>query len=1098
MFLRSVRSTFARFLAILAITALGVGFFTGLKSSYPAMETTADDYLRRQHFSDFQLLSTLGFTQEDVEAFASLPGVAEAEGACFADLFGILRGRRDVYHLMSLPARTDLPVLTWGRMPETEDECLADSRVFGRKDVGRVITFAEDNDEEILATVKPRSVTIVGLARSPRYISSYRGDTSLGSGSVRAFLYLLPEAFDSEAYHELRLWCDLPGEIYSDEYAAARDRLKPEIEALLNSRAAARQAELKTLAEEKMAEAKLAIDNGRADYEAGKIESERKLDDALLQLEQAQAELVRGQREVDSGRAALEEGMSRIPAAREELEAARRDLESRREELASGRETLAASARELEAGEAELAQGRLQLEAYKAMTLEPYVRAVAAAEAQLLLTQAAINELADDPNASPAILAALQLRLTQRQAALEAARAELAAQATQFDAQEEELAAAERQLAEGRAQMEAAQAELDAGAAAIEEGFAQLEAAQAELDAAEAAYPERLRQLNEAQAQIDAGWTQLAEGREAYEQGRQEAAQELAEAEQKLLDAERELEEAAEGLEERLRLEVYALDRESVQGYRTFQNDIRIIDGLADVFPVFFTLVAALVCVTTMTRMVYEERTQIGTLKALGCREAAIMGKYLLYAGSASLLGCLLGFFLGTTMVPYIVWYAYGIIYEYAKLEFYFSPLMICLSTAVSVLGTLFVTWLACRRELREKPSELIRPRAPRSGRRILLEHLGPFWSRLPFLTKVSIRNAFRYPLRVWMMLLGIGGCTALMVAGFGARDSIARIAEYQFNDIYLYDISVSLDTDKLPPENASALWDDTADRFALVRQEPVTVSFAGREMSTRVTAAEQGALDGVIRISDAEGDLPFPAPGEIVVTEKIAEKLGLSVGDRLELKRDDGESVELAVSGLCRNYLGHGVYVDAASLAECRMNTALLCLPAWIDAGEFGAGLRSQAGVTYVSLSAAERETVERSMASIDLVVLLVVVCSAALALITVYDLTNINLLERMREVATVKVLGFLPWESASYILSENVLLSVLGAAIGLLLGKQFHAVVIHAIVVDYMSYDVRIAPWSYVLSFAATIAFTLLTNLLMLRRLDGINMAESLKSIE
>lgn len=496
--------------------------------------------------------------------------------------------------------------------------------------------------------------------------------------------------------------------------------------------------------------------------------------------------------------------------------------------------------------------------------------------------------------------------------------------------------------------------------------------------------------------------------------------------------------------------------------------------------------------------MVGEERTEIGTLKALGYSAGAIASKYLLYAGSAAFLGCMAGFLLGSALIPWVVWVAYGIIYDYAKLDFYISPLMGGLSLAAAVLGTLLVTWLACRFELREKPAELIRPKAPKAGKRILLERLTPVWKRLSFMAKVSLRNAFRYPLRVLMMLLGIGGCTALLVAGFGARDSVAHISDDQYGEIFFYDLAVSIDPEDFASDaEAERLWSAEADGV-MTWQEPVTLTAGAYSKETHAIAASEAGLGGLIRLSDRKGALPFPGKGEAVVTEKIADVLHLRVGDSIGLRLDDGTERTLRVSGVCRNYLSHYVYFDAASIDSPRNNTALLRAREGTDPDRLGARLRGEEGVRYVTLTRQERESMEQSFDSINMILLLVVLCSAALAFITLYNLTNINIMERTREIATVKVLGFTPGETAEYVLRENFLLSFLGALLGLFLGKGLHSLIIRALVVENMSCEKRVAPLSYAMALVLTLVFTALTNLVMRGKLEKVNMAESLKSVE
>ena len=1083
MLLRSIRRSLGRYLAILGIVALGVGFFAGLKSSFPAMRRMADDYWRQQPFHDFQLLSTLGFTEGDRAAFEEADGVAAAEGAFFADAYVEHGGERTVCRFMSITERVDVPELTAGRMPRGTGECLGDNRVFSESDLGTELTLGEDNDADTRALFTRGSFTIVGLARSPRYISSERGDTTLGSGRIDGFVLLTPQAFDSEAYHELLLFCELPGGIYSEEYDDARAHAEGRVKTLENTLGTARLRELRAEADEKLADGRRELDEARQEYRDKRAETEKQLADALRELEDGEAELARGQQELDDGREKLDSGMAQLPAARQQIEENRALLDQKQAELEAGRA-------QLEAGEEELEMGAIALEAYKAAALAPYAEQIAVLGGEIAALQNSISAAQNAPGGE-LLLPALQARLQEKNAALAEARQGYASAEAEFAPQEAELAA-------GRQQLAAARAELQSGEAALKDGYAQLDAAEGKINAAEAAYPKHLQELEDGQRKLDEAAIRLEEGRAEYENGVREAEEGFAEAEQKLADAEAELADAAKEADEKLKLELYTLDRGSNQGYLTFDSDIRIIDALSDVFPIFFVLVAALVCITTMTRMVGEERTVIGTMKAMGYSTAVTMSKYLLYAGSAALLGCVLGYFLGTLLIPFLVWFSYGIIYDYARLEFYFSPLMYALCLLVTVPGSLLVTYLVCRRELQEVPAELMRPKAPKKGRRILLERVTPLWKRLPFLTRLSLRNAFRFPARVLMLLLGIGGCTALLVAGLGARDSIARISTYQYEEIMLYDLEVDLDEESFASDDeAAALWAEDCADWALTRQESVTLAFGEKEKSTRMIAAAPGALEGLISLHDANGELPFPGKGEAVVTKKIAETLSLRVGDSFTLTTDGGEELTLRVTGVCENYLRHFVFVDLDALSA-RPNAALLRCGEGQDPAALGAALRAEEGVSYVSLTRQERELMEDSMRSMDLLIALVVVCSGALAFITLYNLTNINIMERVREIATVKVLGFYRKETAAYVLRENVLLAVLGAFFGLFLGKGLHYIIIRALVVDYMSFDVRITALSYCLAFAVTMLFTLLTNAAMHRHLAAVDMAESLKSVE
>ncbi len=1068
---RSIRGSLGRFLAILAIVALGVGLFAGIKSSQPDLLRSLDSYYRGQHMYDFQLLSSLGFTEEDAEAFRELPGVAEAEGACFADAWAALDGGEEaVWYFQSLTEAVAAPVLTAGRMPENDGECLGDDRNFSEADLGKALTLSAQNSEDTLDLLPGRSYTLVGLARSPRFISRERGSTDLGSGKREGFVFLRPGAFHSDGvYLELLLWCDLPGEIYSETYSDARRSLRPAVEALLNRRGLTRQAELREEHSGELRDARKELDDGWAEYRAGKRKSERELASALRTLTASREQLDAGWRMLAENEQTLEKEEKRVAAER-------RALTEKQAELT-------ADMTELQTEHADLLTRLSTFELNRTTALSPYTTELAGAAAALVELET--MQLDPENDMDPAVL---DFMITAARTRVDTARQALKNAADAYDEAHAD------ELEELTAELKDVTDELST----LTDDYAELQTQDMTLSAEEELLPETRKQLESARKDLQDGEARLAAGWTEYEEGRAKAEKELAEALVKLEDGERAWADGMAELEASLLLTLYTLDRNANTGYVGFENDTVIIDSLADVFPVFFVLVAMLVCVTTMTRMVNEERTQIGTMKALGYSSGAIMAKYLLYTGLSALLGCLSGFFLGSTGLPYFVWHAYNIMYHYTGLRFGYSGRMLAGCLTVSVAGSLLATWLAGRSALAEKPAELIRPKAPAAGKRVLLERIPALWARLPFLTKVSLRNAFRHPVRVLMMILGISGCTALMVAGFGIRDSISFVAEYQYEEIALYNISVMLDTDKAGPE-ISKLWDGWAGAYALVRNEEVSLIGGTQEKRTELISGS-GTEIGQILSLHGEGGAPvaWPEPGSCVITEKLADVLSLRAGDALTLRRESGAELHLRVAGVCKYYVGHAVFADAGSVPGWTPNRALIRSAEGEDPELRAAELRAGEGVSYVSLTQTERDMMESSMSSLDLIVLVLVFCSGALAFITLYNLTNINIMERIREVATVKVLGFMPGETARFVLSENLLLSFLGALCGLVLGKLLHLFILNQVHVDYLSFDVRVAPLSYAVSFAVTLVFAALTNLIMRRKLDQVNMAESLKSVE
>lgn len=1099
MLLRSIKGSLGRYLAIVAIIALGVGFYAGLQSSQPAMLETADSYMHDQRMYDFQLMSTLGLTGGDVAAFKQLEGVEYAEGAYFADALAVLGSHEEPYRFMSITETVCTPYLTEGRMPENANECLGDAGAFSSDDIGRRISISDLNDEDTLGFFAEREFTIVGLAKSPRYISHDRGSTSLGSGNLSGFVLLTAEAFDQEVYQEILLYCDLPGEMYSTEYIPARDKLEPEVKALLNSRGAMRYKQLRSEADKELAEARAELDEGWEEYHEGEDEVQKELSSARAKLYQGQKEIDDGLKEIEQRQKEIDEGWEQIPGALQEIEENRAMLDEKEKELQQGKAALEPAIAEIQAGEQQLAQGKAQLETAKKAVLWPYEQTIAIIDAEISQTQQEIDALDPEDLGYEARLAILNARMEQLQGRRETAVAARDSAAEKFAPQEAEIAAAEAELNEAKAQVAAAQAEIAAGEQAIAEGRAQLDAAEAEIENSKVTMTEGQKQLDEGRVQLEQAQRQVNQGWTDYQEGKAQAEQELADGKKELEDAEAELAQAIIDTDEKLKLEVFTLNRETNSGYVTFENDTSIVTAVAGAFPVFFVLIAALVCVTTMTRMINDERTQIGTLKAMGFSGRVIMRKYLWYSGSAAFVGCVLGFVLGVTVIPWIIWYAYNIIYSYTTLKLYFSVGMCVVCMAVALLSTILVTVLTCRKELSERPAELIRPKAPKAGKRILLERIKPLWKRLSFLSKVTLRNAFRHPSRVMLMMLGVGGCTALLVAGFGVKDSIADVPDYQYGEISRYEMLVNYDPDVLDTDGkAEALWKDRADAWALSYQVNAELENETGSHSVKLVAAQGTALKNVVSLQDDSGELSYPGKGEAVVTEHLADLLEISVGDQVTLETDDGDSLRLTVTGIAKNYLSHYIYVSPETVPGAKNNAAYLC-DASEDSGEgLAAWLRSQDGISYVSLTLREKETVRQSMQSLNMIVVLVVVCAAALAFIVLCNLTNINIMERVREVATVKVLGFYPGETASYILRENLLLSILGGAVGLLLGKLLHRFVMELIQVDYMCYDVRVSALSYLLAFGITVLFAAGANFAMSFKLEKINMTESLKSVE
>ncbi|MBD5161289.1 MAG: FtsX-like permease family protein [Oscillibacter sp.] len=1277
--LREIRQSMGRYLAILAIVGLGVGFFAGLRACQPDMMATGIRYLEEQKLYDFRLLSTLGFTQEDVDFFAAREGVAAARGAVYTDfLTEIQEGTQVVVKAHSLTDGINLPRLTAGRMPEAPDECLGDAKYFLEEDLGKVLPVSADNDEDTRELLRCDGYTVVGLAWFPYYLNYERGTTSLGTGSVAAAVYIPEDGFDFEAYYEIFLTMEDMGEVYSEAYDQRREQLEPEMEALLDERAEARYTSLYDDAMEEIADAEREIADGWSDYRREKADAEAELDDAYRELtdgeadyEQGRADYEQGQADYEQGRADYEQGLRdyadgqrKVEDAERELEDAERELADAEQEAADGERKLADARKELDDGWADYRQAQADAErelndAYQKLLdgeqeyqegLEEYQdgvrkleeaeeeiaggekelqdgeRELSEAEAELDAARRRLQSADRELSASRARLEAAEAQLAEAKAAYErslqefeagkpfldeaaiaAMEAQFAAAKAELDRNAAELAAgwrayeegqgtyrdgldeyqdgasrvaqARRELEDARSELEKGKEELESGQKELEDAWQKLVDARKELDDGwaeyndagaeadreledalqklndgEADYADGVRELEDGKRELEDGRRKLSDAQQElrdaqreledarrkledarreledardeldrapgelsdarrelddgwteYHDGRADADREFADAERELRDAEQELDDAREKLKDLKRATTYMLTREANTGYACFENDTSIVAAVSVVFPVFFFLVAALVCMTTMTRMVDEQRTQIGVLKALGYGGGQIMAKYLFYSGSAALVGSLLGYELGVVGLPWVIWEIYGMIYGFAPLEKVPLPQLVTVSFASALLCSMGATWMACRMELKRQASELIRPKTPRAGRRVFLEYITPLWRRLSFLHKVSARNVLRYRSRLIMMVLGIGGCTALLCTGFGIRDSIAHVADDQFDEITLYDYAVTFHDGQTPASAEAYLraygW--TGDEGLLVHSGSVDVMTKDGSKSAYLVSSSTGSLEGFLSLHSGGEAVAYPGPGEVVLNSGLAESLGLAPGDSVRLRDGDLGVMEAVVSAVCDNYVFNYAYVSAETyrqqLGEEPEYGALYVLAhEGADPYEEGALLLEDEDVGAVTVNAATRSRVDSMLSRLDYIVVVIVLCAAALAFIVLYNLTNINVTERVREIATIKVLGFHQNEVAAYVFREINILSVLGSLAGLGMGKALHTFVMAQIKIDSMTFACRISWPSYLISFAMTMVFTLVISMGMRPRLRRIDMAESLKSIE
>ncbi|MDE5804318.1 MAG: FtsX-like permease family protein [Lachnospiraceae bacterium] len=1026
--LREIKQSLGRYLAILAIVALGVGFFSGLKVTMDSMVVSADNYLSEAQLFDYRLLSTLGFEEEDVEALAAKDGVRAVEGALSVDIIFINeQGNESVIKAHSLSEKINKVVLTAGRLPESGDECVVDGNLYGESAIGSKVILAESNSEEDLDHFTYREYTITGIVQAPYYIQFERGNTSLGNGRVSGFMYLLPEGFQMDYYTEIFVKFDTDYLIYSKEYESFIEEKKAVWESYCE-------------------------EQGQRRYDAVLKEANEELADAETELADKK-----------------EEAETELLDARKELEEAEEKIADGEAELADGEEQLADSRKQLADGRKQLADGEKQIEE---------------AEAELAEREAE--------------LAAAGEKIAESEAALEAMRQEYGAYAqvpqiaAQLAAAEQELLQAKQQFAMGEAALVAAREEIETAKKELADNRRELAEAEKEIAEAEEELADARQELLDAKEELADGWQEYNDAYEEFET-------EIADAEEKLADARAEIEDIKTP-------DTYVLGRDTNVGYACFENDSSIIDGIANVFPVFFFLVAALVCMTTMNRMVEEQRTQIGVLKALGYSEASIMGKYLFYSGSAALIGSVAGFFVGTIMLPYVIWVVYKIMYRLGSFYYVFDAKLALISLIVAICCTMGTTWFSCRQEFKEVAASLMRPKAPKAGKRVFLERVSLVWKRLNFLQKVSVRNVFRYKKRFFMMIIGISGCTALLVTGFGIKDSIKNIARKQYEEIHVYDLSISLQEDYRADKEKEAIRviEEYGLTYLPAYETTLDLEIAGQIKSVNlVVIQEPENLDGFISLHTGSGKpIEYPKAGEAVIANQIADNYKVGIGDEIWLYDEDRNAIRVTISGICENFVYNYIYIAPETYEEQigvpDYKTLYANVPEEADLHQTAAAVMQAENISTVSVNEDFKERFTSMMGNLDYVVVVIILCAAALAFIVLYNLNNINITERLREIATIKVLGFYQRETAQYVFRENTVLAGIGCVVGLFLGKLLHAFVMQEAKIDMVSFDVHIQWTSYFYSIILTFVFAWLVNRMMTGKLNRINMAESLKSVD
>ena len=1073
---REIRRTLSKFLSIFAIVALGVAFFAGIKATCPDMKITADKYFDEYRLMDIKLVSTMGFNEDDINTIKKVPGINGVLPAYSIDTIVNVDKEDLVIKVLSLPVdkmnNTDESYinrvkLVEGRYPEKPGECLAEKGKMLNPGIaiGSKLKLNSGESKDISESLKNTEYTIVGFIETPYYISFERGTSSIGNGKVNSFILVPKEDFKMPVYTEVFLTVKGARELftYGDNYNEAVKPVKKALEDKGKVRADIRYEEIISEANKKLQDSRNEIKEAENKQKSELKKAEEKLQDAKIKIANGEKELQDKERETNKS-------------------------------LSDGEAKIADGYKKLQDG---YAQYNLQLENFNAAKTQ--------AEKEFLSADEKINAAEKQISEQETQLNGMKQVLTTNKNLSEAERAELEAKVKAYD---EQLAVAKQQLETSKTQLSSKKTELAEGEAKLISGKQALDNNKKQLQDQETKLQANKikaeSEFEKAHNKLEASKVELQQGIKDFEKGKKESDEKIADGYQKLSDAEEEVKKLEKPL-------WYVLDRNMHIEFVDYGKAAERVDAIAQVFPVFFFLIAALVCLTTMTRMVDEQRIYIGTLKALGYSKMSIAAKYMVYAMLASASGSIFGLVVGFQVFPTVIYNAYRIMYTMPPVITEFNIHYALLSTACAVLSTTIATWFACYKELMETPAILMRPKAPRAGKRIFLERIKFLWTRLNFTHKVTARNLFRYKKRFIMTILGIGGCTALLLSGFGLKDSIISIVSKQYYELYNYQMIMSLEKE-IYIENSKNIANEISKEsrigsYIFVKEQSIEIGKGDKEKIAFLYVPEDTKkVEDFITFRNRISKEKLSLKDEgVILTEKIAKMLQAKVGDEIYIKDGDAKKLKVKVTGITENYLSHYMYMSPKLYEKVygkkiKFQQILAKTSDTSDAfqDKLSIDILKGGDISSVSFTSGISSDFQEMIGSLNYVILVLIASAGALAFVVLYNLTNVNVTERLREIATIKVLGFYDREVSSYVYRENIILTIIGMVIGLVLGIFFHKFIIVTAEIDYIMFGRDIKALSFLYAAILTMVFSGVVNFVMYFTLRKIGMVESLKSMD
>ncbi|WP_423364664.1 FtsX-like permease family protein [Mycoplasma sp. P36-A1] len=1122
---REIKNSLGRFLSIMTIILLGVAIYVGIKSTGPDIKNAVINYYTKYNLMDAKIVSDYGLNDNDLKILKNDDLISEYVATHSLDIN--LTNQNSVVRILEYNNNSKINKIevVEGRLPEKANEIALDSEAFIKNENLKIGSeYIIESEKDVVSKIKNTKLKIVGKVDSPLFMDNLsRGTTTVGNGSIDYFAYMNKSNFKMDVYTEIYVKFNNINGIkeYSPEYKKIMNSNNDYLLEIFSNRAKERTNEIKKEAlkefekpEKKIEDAQIKIDNAldeinkaKAQLNEGKLEYEQGVTDFYKKVDNAQIELNNSKNTLDSNQSILDKNKKELDSSLEKLKQAKKQLDSALKEFKNKN----INPKEIKTYEENYKLITQLNNQYNQLLIEvnSYTETISTTNPISNDVLLKWKTIIDTPemnliSLSPIIEGLLlqptnKTLLDQLSSSLEQVISitknnqddldKLIKAINKYNTGLKEYNQNNSLLIKNKNKLLKAQKTIDSG-------YSQVKAGQKELNDLKIAGEKQLQQSKQT---IDQNETTIASSE-----------QEIANNQDKLDENKNKIEVEKNKVNEIEKAKYYFSDRTDNPGYSTIGDSVASLDTIAIVFPVFFFLVAVLICLSTMTRMVEEKRSEIGTLKALGYSNLMVAKKFIVYSIIASLAGALLGVAIGSSLLPKIISNSYSMLFKIPSLELIVYPSFTMQAIIISIISTVGAAMFVLGYELRETPANLMRPKAPKLGKKIFLEKIPAIWSRLNFNYKVTFRNLFRYKQRMIMTILGIGGCTALLIVAFALQNSNKYTLVRQFDDVWKYQAIVVTNSDLSEKEqtvlNDKIKKEPGFENMISTFQENVKLyDKDDNKLNVTLLASQNNDLSQYIRLQErvAKKQLNLN-DNKAIVTEKIADIYKLKTGDHLNFSDTDGNKYSIEIGGITENYIGNYIYINAnyyKTIMNKKLvpNSRLIKLTSTTNQSKFSDSLMKNDHILNVSTMNKISETSRSTTGSLDTIVIVIIIASGALAFVVLYNLNTINVAERIRELSTIKVLGFFDNEVTMYILRENIILTILGIIFGMGLGNILYQFLITTAISNagvMMIPDVSIS--SYALAAIVTFIFSSIVMVIVHRKLIKIDMIDALKSNE